>query len=234
MMVLPPTKPLATTLRCGSVLAESTRTPSVVTPTSSSGVTSTRLMEPLSLPTPARSVLRLWRRSRTSNLGSVSNKSTPCSPPTVVLLVSPRKELPSPKVPTTAVLVLRTLSVVISRLPTTRLASTLVSRSLEPTLRSCLVNGNTKLVPVRESKWEMTCGCLATFFLVCLSCSVLSSPSTLSPSRETGTVLDATATTPPSLCVRKVESRSSLKPSRNWARSTRNTSKFMVRVTTSA
>merc|ERR1712029_388799 len=40
----------------------------------------------------------------------------------------------------------------------TELVFTLASTSLEPMLKLCLLNGNSKLVHVKESQWEMICG----------------------------------------------------------------------------
>merc|ERR1712216_898055 len=78
----------------------------------------------------------------------------------------------------------------------TNAASTLVSKSQEPTLRSCQDNGNIKSVHALVSRVVTTCGFPDIFSTDALKSSDSPSPSSQSSS-QTGTDPDATPTSQP-------------------------------------
>lgn len=104
------------------------------------------------------------------------------------------------KDPTTARSVLMLPSVVLSLTLTTKLVSTLVSKSQAPTPRSCLANGSIKLVLARVSRSVTTSGYRATFLVVSLKTTVALFP-WLQSCSLTGTALVATPTSQPRPCV---------------------------------
>ena len=209
MMAHHATRPPLTTQRSSCALSLSSRIPSAVLTISSSCATLTDGLtlpaRSLSLPTPTSVFMpRKFSMPLMKNPGSVSSRNTlllvlrPSSPPG--LSAGPTMATLALRVLTTALPVPAIASGVLSLMPTTGPASTLVSRSQARTPRSCLVNGSTKSDPSRVSLLVTTSGCHAISSSALLRTSMSTSRSPLSSSR-TGMALAATLTSPLRPCV---------------------------------
>ena len=142
---------------------------------------------------------------------------------------------------TMATLALKVLTIALSAqttasaesLPTsiTAPASLPASLSLAQMLKSCQASGSIKSVPSLASTWEISFGCLVTFYNALLKTSTCQSPS-LPSSSPTGTALAATLTSQPGQCeLELVAWNTSTKWWQRWPPNTKSTSNSTVTTT---
>merc|ERR1712156_309000 len=137
-------------------------------------------------PTIASLVTKTWNKPKINILGLALNKNTPFWIRIFILSAGPKMGSLDPKDPTIVELEPTRFTDVTSLRPITGLVCTPASIFLEPMLKSCLLNGSSKLDPVKELLWEMTYGLQDFCCIACLRNLEFWLPWTLSPCRVTG------------------------------------------------